>query len=264
MRVWQILPFWFSFTIRLRWVWVCVATYVWCLNCLLSFPCLAWFHEDPALISALVSKHPLGPSFPLPCSAPAHLLLAGGMALYGPLGGQAFSCWVILTRSCQRRQVYNSSLSPVWVSRERSGVHHLISRERPSRWAVTHSSKSPVWIFRQGFRNLIPQFQFPSLPWVKILRDLSLPLSFWDPCHGPCCCVADPPLSLHHQTRARPWYTPGTCPVTSSYSRGTLYSLETHPELKFSKRVLLGFFLEKRTLRLLSLHFINKFRWLAW
>ena len=30
MRVWQILHIWLAFTIRLRWVWVCVANNVWC------------------------------------------------------------------------------------------------------------------------------------------------------------------------------------------------------------------------------------------
>ena len=35
MGVWQILPFWLAFIIGLRWVWVYVATYVWCLNCLM-------------------------------------------------------------------------------------------------------------------------------------------------------------------------------------------------------------------------------------
>ncbi len=33
--MWQILPFSLAFRIRLRWVWVYVATNVWCLNCLL-------------------------------------------------------------------------------------------------------------------------------------------------------------------------------------------------------------------------------------
>ncbi len=33
MGVWQILPFWLAFTIRLRFVWVYVAAHVWCLNC---------------------------------------------------------------------------------------------------------------------------------------------------------------------------------------------------------------------------------------
>ncbi len=35
MGVWQILHIWLAFTIRLRWVWVCVANNVWCLNCLI-------------------------------------------------------------------------------------------------------------------------------------------------------------------------------------------------------------------------------------
>ncbi len=36
MGVWQILPFWEAFTIELCWVWVFVATDVWCLNCPLT------------------------------------------------------------------------------------------------------------------------------------------------------------------------------------------------------------------------------------
>ena len=38
MRVWQILHIWLAFTIRLRWVWVCVCVTnnVWCLNCLFT------------------------------------------------------------------------------------------------------------------------------------------------------------------------------------------------------------------------------------
>ncbi len=36
MGVCQILPFSLALTNRLRWVWVYVATSVWCLNCLLS------------------------------------------------------------------------------------------------------------------------------------------------------------------------------------------------------------------------------------
>ncbi len=39
MGVWQILPFWLGFTIRLHWVWVCVANNVWCLNCLMKQRC---------------------------------------------------------------------------------------------------------------------------------------------------------------------------------------------------------------------------------
>ncbi len=31
--MWQILPFWLAFTIGLRWVWVYVATNIWCLSC---------------------------------------------------------------------------------------------------------------------------------------------------------------------------------------------------------------------------------------
>ena len=33
MGVWQILPFWLAFTIGLHWVWVYVATNIWCWNC---------------------------------------------------------------------------------------------------------------------------------------------------------------------------------------------------------------------------------------
>ena len=36
MGVWQILHIGLVFTIRLHWVWVCVANNVWCLNCLLA------------------------------------------------------------------------------------------------------------------------------------------------------------------------------------------------------------------------------------
>ena len=35
MGVWQILSFWVAFTTGLRWVWVCLTTNIWCLNCLL-------------------------------------------------------------------------------------------------------------------------------------------------------------------------------------------------------------------------------------
>ena len=44
--VWQILPFWLGFTIRLPWVWVYVASYVWCLNCLM---CSGWKEPFPGL-----------------------------------------------------------------------------------------------------------------------------------------------------------------------------------------------------------------------
>ena len=48
MRVWQILHIWLAFTIRLPWVWVCVANNVWCLNCLIS--------RDPEIDSFFVWK----------------------------------------------------------------------------------------------------------------------------------------------------------------------------------------------------------------
>ena len=34
--MWQILPFWVAFTIGFRWVWVYVATNIWCLKCPMS------------------------------------------------------------------------------------------------------------------------------------------------------------------------------------------------------------------------------------
>ena len=49
MGVWQILPFWLGFTIRLRWVWVCVANNVWRLNCLFS-------HAAPCRCTAYVCR----------------------------------------------------------------------------------------------------------------------------------------------------------------------------------------------------------------
>ncbi len=58
MGVWKILPFWLAFTIRLRWLWVYVATNVWCLNCLLNstwvvtlfdaFLWVPWKHKSQA------------------------------------------------------------------------------------------------------------------------------------------------------------------------------------------------------------------------
>ncbi len=59
MGVGQILHFWLGFTIRLRWVWLCVANYVWCWNCPMSssvpytcvLPTAQVGHYKPALNS---------------------------------------------------------------------------------------------------------------------------------------------------------------------------------------------------------------------
>ncbi len=53
MEVWEILPFWLAFTTGLRWVWVDVATNVWCFNCL-------FFYEGTQEFTKLKNRCSLG------------------------------------------------------------------------------------------------------------------------------------------------------------------------------------------------------------